>query len=451
MFSFTDFLERDLHLCNLTAFPHREAASAQHKEVYRRLHALDDFLPKRYLDGYKNPCWYSSLHPPSEIHSKLYSARSIVAPLYPLKKAESVISQVFKEANKKQKVFTCLPAIYLAGFAKSGTTTLYMYLISHPLLQKPAQKEGHFWRSLLSIPMNHANKQMQVMWYTQHFSRAAQHIESNPSSLTIDASASTLWVANPLFGSSYYYDSNDQRHQVASFNSYQYENEQDLCFIPSAVHSVLPDAKFVVIMRNPVKRLFSDFWYFCANKNHWHDGQNVPKVYIDNAPQIFHNLTVMAINEHKKCLSDPTVNNEALLEFTCLRKATLGYSDKGTRSCFPLRLGVGMYYYHIIKWFNVYPHKNFYFLRLEDMAEDAYGSVAKIWKFMGLSPISREAFESELSKTVRNEMNWIKLPKFKDKFYMLPETAQLLKSFYEPINKKLAQLLRNNDYLWASN
>ena len=87
------------------------------------------------------------------------------------------------------------------------------------------------------------------------------------------------------------------------------------------------------------------------------------------------------------------------------------------------------------------------------MAEDAYKSVAQIWKFMGLSPISREAFESDLRRTVtvRNEMNWIKLPKFRDKFYMLPETEQLLNSFYEPINKKLAQLLRNNDYLWASN
>lgn len=293
--------------------------------------------------------------------------------------------------------------------------------------------------------MNHTNKQMQVMWYTQHFLRAARHIESNPSALTIDASASTLWVANPLFGTSYYYDSRNHRHQIASFNPDQYENKQDLCFIPSAVHSVLPDAKFVVIMRNPVKRLFSDFWYFCANKNRWHDGQNVPQVYKDNAPWIFHNLTVMAV---KKCLSDPTNNNEALLEFTCLRRATLGYSDKD--SCFPLRLGVGMYYYHIVKWLNVYPRKNFYFLRLEDMAEDAYGSVANIWKFMGLSPISRATFESELNREVMNEMNWIKLPKFKEKFYILLETEQLLKSFYDPINKKLAQLLRNNDYLWSS-
>lgn len=444
-----DFLGRDLHLCNLTAFRHRQSASAQHREVYRRLHALDDFLPEMYLNRYKNPCWYSSLQPPLEVQSKLFSTRSIITPLFHLKKAESVVSHVFKEANKKKKILTCLPAVYLAGFAKSGTTTLYTYLVSHPLLHKPAQKEGHFWRSLLSIPMNHTNKQMQVMWYMHHFSKAAQYIEANPNALTIDASASTLWIANPLFGNSYYYDSSDRRHQIASFNPDHYENSDDLCFVPSAVHSVLPQAKFVVIMRNPVKRLFSDFWYFCANKNKWHNGQNIPHEYMDNAPQIFHNLTVKAINEHKRCLSDTTVNDKTLTEFTCLRRATLGYSDRD--SCFPLRLGVGMYYYHIVKWLNVYPRNKFYFLRLEDMAEDAYESVAHIWKFMGLSPIPQAMFESEINREVLNEMNWIKLPKFKERFYMLPETEQILKSFYEPINRKLAQLLNNKSYLWGSN
>ena len=446
----TDFLERDLHLCNLTAFPDRGGASVQHKEVYKRLNAFDGFLPRNYLADYKNPCWWSTLQEPSsEIRSRLFSTRSITTPVFPWKKTVSVMNQVFnKSSRKKHGVFTCLPAVFLAGFAKSGTTTLYNYLVTHPLLRKPAQKEGHFWRSLLSIPMNETNKQMQVLWYMQHFSKAAQHILSHPRALTIDASASTLWFPNPLYGDNYFFDDDNNKKQVKTLNPIHYENKQDLCFLPSAVHSVLPNSKFIIIMRNPVKRLFSDFWYFCANKNHWNGGRKIPQKYMDHAPQIFHNLTVKAINEHKRCLSDASPKNgHALAEFACLRKATLGYESKN--SCFPLRLGVGMYYYHIAKWMNVYPRKNFHFLRLEDLAVDNYGSVEKIWKFLGFSPLSKGAFESSLKGMVMNEMNWIKLPKYKDRFYMLPETEKLLTAFYEPVNMKLAQLLQSDDYLWS--
>ena len=426
---------------------HRGTASEQHKEVYRRLRAFDGFLPQRYLREYDNPCWKSSLQPPEELRSKLYSTRSITAPLLSWKKTVSVMDRVFTEASKKKEMFTCLPAVYLAGFAKSGTTTLYSYLVTHPLLERPAQKEGHFWRSLLSIPMNYTNKQLQVLWYTHHFSKAAQHIQSQPRALTIDASASTMWIPNPLYGDNYFYSKDNERQRVRSLNPSSFANKDDMCFVPLAVHSVLPGAKFVVIMRNPVKRLFSDFWYFCANKNRWHEGKNVPQYYMDNAPQIFHNITAAAIKEYKECLQVSAQNGDKLAEFTCLREATLGYQEND--SCFPLRLGVGMYYYHIVKWLNVYPRENFHFLRLEDMAEDTYKSVANIWEFMGFSPISKSTFESEKNKAIYNEMNWIKLPKFKQRFYMLPETEQLLSSFYEPMNMKLAQLLNNNDYLWT--
>ena len=378
----------------------------------------------------------------------MYSTRSITTPILPWKQAKSVVERVFSEASGKKEVFTCLPAVYLAGFAKSGTTTLFSYLVSHPLLRKPAQKEGHFWRSLLTIPMNYTRKQIQAMWYLEHFSKAAEYIESHPNAVTIDASASTLWIPNPLYGNGYFFDRSNRIHEVQASNSDRYENTQDLCFIPMAIHSVLPDAKFVVIMRNPVKRLFSDYWFFCANKNKWKDGKNVPEKYMDNAPQMFHNAAVMAVQKLNACLTDPTLGNKVLTEFTCLKKATLGYNEKN--GCFPLRLGVGMYYYHIVKWMNVYPRGNFHFLRLEDMSTDTYNSVVKIWEFMGLSPISKATFESEISKTVLNEMSWIKEPRFKERFYMLPETEKLLNSFYEPFNKKLAQLLGNDDYLWIT-
>lgn len=45
--------------------------------------------------------------------------------------------------------FFCLPATFLIGFPKSGTTQLYKYIVQHPLIEQPRDKEGQFWRELI--------------------------------------------------------------------------------------------------------------------------------------------------------------------------------------------------------------------------------------------------------------------------------------------------------------
>ena len=73
-----------------------------------------------------------------------------------------------------------------------------------------------------------------------------------------------------------------------------------------------------------------------------------------------------------------------------------------------------------------------------------------IWKFLNTKVLSEEEFMSVLehSKLEKNANMWIKSEQYKDSFQMWPETKQLLRSFFQPYNERLARLLDDNKYLW---
>ena len=110
--------------------------------------------------------------------------------------------------------------------------------------------------------------------------------------------------------------------------------------------------------------------------------------------------------------------------------------------CFPLRLGLGMYYYRIIRWLATVPRERFLSLRTEDLATDPYSSMQRVWEFLELTAQTREDTESLLSaRREWNSNHWIKSEPYRDRFAMLPQTEQLLDNFYRPHNNLLAQLL----------
>jgi len=96
------------------------------------------------------------------------------------------------------------------------------------------------------------------------------------------------------------------------------------------------------------------------------------------------------------------------------------------------------------------PINQFLFLKMEDLAGDPYHAAAAVWKFLGLRPVKRKSVLLHL-QTRSNEMSWIKSKEYRTKFRMLPETAELLQSFYRPYNNRLARLLKDERFLWQKN
>ena len=430
---------RDLRRCSVVSLKRNPSsyASPLVEMASQRMEALRTFIPKHFSDNFNNPCWNVTMRAvPKQLYGSLIDkSGNLDASHYPSQR--SAVMSYFKDEDKfprstYKNYFFCLPRFYLAGFPKSGTTTLFIKMIANRLVAKPSRKEGHFWRTFIASESGKQSKQLQVLWYLFHLYPGARSINYEPNALTFDGSASTIILQNPS--------------GFLSENPTEEEVNTDLCVIPSFIYNLTPDAKFVVIMRNPVKRLYSDFWYFCANHK-WREHNNsnaitVPEAYAERAPQLFHSFALHAVESFQLCIEN------RVPVFECVSTATTGYKleNSEVEQCIPIRLGVSMYYFHIVKWLSVFPRDNFLFLRTEDMAVDSYETVTQVWSFLGLEPVTRERVKV---RDTANQMDWIRSDDYKDKFYMLPETQRLLEGFYRPYNKMLSVLLGDDErYLW---
>ena len=318
------------------------------------------------------------------------------------------------------KVF-CLPAVYMPGFPKCGTTTLYNQLTSHPDIAKSRSKEGQFWGNLVVAP-NMFYRDLEVLLYTYRFMGPAQRIsKANDLKVTIDASTHTVYDSANLGDAA-----------------------KDMCLIPYLLHRVLPNTKIIILLRNPTRRLWSHYWFYCSRhkynfeRSHGNGLPPVPKSVVENASERFHNHTLTAINEFNHCIQ----SGES--EFKCTYDAFYD-DDKHSLACGKSRIGVSLYYFHVVKWLSVFPRDQLLFLTVEELAEDSYSVASSAWEFIGLDPLPK----SKYRPVVSNTNNWITSDKYKDSFKMWPETKEILDVFFRPYNERLAKVLRDERFLWT--
>jgi O-antigen biosynthesis protein len=105
------------------------------------------------------------------------------------------------------------PHFIINGFAKCGTTSLYQYLTKHPNFLEPAKKEICFFDEHYDNGLD---------WYLSHFSPNANREGF------ITGEASTRYIDYPL--------------------------------VYQRIHQALPAIKLIIMMRNPVDRLVSDYY-----------------------------------------------------------------------------------------------------------------------------------------------------------------------------------------------
>jgi hypothetical protein len=106
-----------------------------------------------------------------------------------------------------------LPSVLIIGAQKSGTTSLYQYLVEHPNIVPPLTKEAHFF------DLHYGRG---VSWYRGCFPYS--HLLRG-GSLTLDASP--YYLVHPL--------------------------------APSRAAALLPQVKLIAILRNPVDRALSHY------------------------------------------------------------------------------------------------------------------------------------------------------------------------------------------------
>jgi sulfotransferase family protein len=117
------------------------------------------------------------------------------------------------------------PNLFLIGAMKSGTTSLHAYLGSHPQIFMCPQKEPEFFAKETVLARGED-------WYLTLFAAAENE--------SVIGESSTVYSRVPLFPR--------VPERIAKFN---------------------PEARFIYVMRDPIERTISEYWYhvrFCGER-----------------------------------------------------------------------------------------------------------------------------------------------------------------------------------------
>eukprot|EP01104_Vermistella_antarctica_P006028 TRINITY_DN16767_c0_g1_i1.p1 TRINITY_DN16767_c0_g1~~TRINITY_DN16767_c0_g1_i1.p1 ORF type:complete len:505 (+),score=54.76 TRINITY_DN16767_c0_g1_i1:229-1743(+) len=366
--------------------------------------------PHEIIPNTRTVCWYAQ---PDQVE---------------LCNCTSTCSFLFRRPTFGKKRM-CLPTVFILGPQRTGTTDLWNRIHSHPEVYGSQHEEIHFWTAKIDpvIASRKGRKLFEHETNAPSYSLFDYSFESchrfthqvDPKVVVVEGSASTLWDIT----------------LTGALNS------------PAVMAALLPWARFVGSLRNPVDRLWSDYWHFTKHWAHFVEGPP--------SPGHFHEACSEKVAALTACF------NRYGME-TCIFCSE--YRSYSQDVC---RLELGLYSIYLEKWFEFFPSQSFHIDRLEaavpptpthlshrdsDLADDRSGPIlakehraamlAGIFRHIGVKTLSREEMGRVVDHNLKNR-------KSGDVIEMLPETRKLLTEFYQPYNEELARLLGDDRFLWS--
>ncbi|XP_071478653.1 carbohydrate sulfotransferase 15-like [Diadema antillarum] len=268
----------------------------------------------------------------------------------------------------------CLPYFYILGNPKCGTSDLWAKISHHPhVVSRRLNKEPHWW------------------------TRGRFGFVRLRCDTLRDGSVSTLW---------------ENRQWRALFGE-RYEGPPHV--IAEVIRAVQPNARLLLILRDPVSRLYSEYLYFEKKSTD---------------PQAFHKIVLNQIQSFQTCTSNMSVR-------ACVYDGVIGRVY--------VRLLLGIYVIFIRDWFRVFPRDQLMIVRLEDWHVNCTDALYSIYDFLRLDRLTEQNM-ANICATPQTKENKEKL---EAAGHMLIETEEILTDFYLKWNRELSELLNDNQYLWT--
>lgn len=399
------------------------------------IRTLRTIIPRTFSTEYLSPCWKADFNGSVQLQDQtvkwFVDGREIVTPFSSLV-TKAAIEFTSRHKKTVSSPLICLPKIFNLGFSKCGSSSLYCVMGKRfsggPGVQAP--KEPRWWTNNQIASMFHSSKLAleYIPPYLFNFLAISTELASGWSKyqqpLTIDGSP------NMILNWPQWYRKDE--HTLTNY-----------CLVPAILSEVLPDSKYVIIMRNPVDRLYSAFWFSC------HSDRNAT-LFLQNlshpGPDIFHERISSKVKQFVKC-------SRTYPLAVCMSDIRYSYHSQSdslsTFKCGKTPLESAFYYFHIQRWLSVIPRKNFVFLTMEELSADIDLVEEKIITLLGPLPHHLTLRDEGLS--VCNKITHFQSSYREDpRLHMRADTRKMLTELYRPYNQMLANLLGEDKFLWES-
>ncbi|KAK0048054.1 carbohydrate sulfotransferase 15 [Biomphalaria pfeifferi] len=301
------------------------------------------------------------------------------------------------------KTLRCLPYFYIIGMDKSGSTDLYSRLAQHSLVYEnlgDLGKETQFW-SWNRYGISHKKKGLRkytLEAYMKMFVKLARiiYIQNITNAISGDASPMDIydfrsWTMIPQ-------NAGLQEPRILTPHLMKHVH-----------HNVPP--KFIIIIREPIERLYSDYVFLEYGNNT-----------LD-----FHHHVVQAIKMMEDCLLK--------------HSKRFCFFDDQLYQQLPVRIHVSCYSEFLKVWLQVFPRSAFHIFRTREYTDEMETTLRDIFTFLQLPQVT----QPEMKNILRQKRRHITEKKTGT---ILPETKTLLRSFYSGCNEELASILKDERYLW---
>ena len=281
--------------------------------------------------------------------------------------------------NDNASNFRCFPAFFIAGMPRCETKLLHTILDKHPSITAPDAHSPSFWTGSDQIP---------VEKYLDHFKQPALTIKSQVTkestkdtykALTFDSNPSLFW-----------------KGAITSGESFK---------TPLHLKHILPNSKIVIMVRDPIDRLYSEYMRFETK----------------GTPESFDTFARTSLTNLQKC------EVEVKKLFSCIHR---DLSDDSKP-----HLETGIYYLFYQEWIKSFTSAQILVIRMEDFNAQMKETVKKVLNFLQVEDTSEGILDTMLKDATPSQEA---LPPMK------ASTKKFLYEFYQPYNSQFAKLLKND-------
>ena len=265
-----------------------------------------------------------------------------------------------------------LPDVFILGATKSGSTTLTHMLWQHPAHVSPFTKELMYLQHLPNFRSNWEFSRLSAYLWGRYREGHAKYCVSGYRKFF-----PTRWAMQR------------RRQRVGAAMTSDCDPFNLYCEIATRrIAALCRDARFIVCLRNPVLRAFSDF------------------------------------NMHHTFVGEQRTFAEAI-------DAELSGRESRFRQCF---LHQSVYVPHLERWFAAFPRERFFVVRAEDLFSDSAAVARQMFSFLGLEPVTVDC-TAQNRGTYSGEIDCA--------------NENRLRDYFRPFNMRLYELL-DRDMGWEA-